>query len=193
MNAASLEPTSTTPPPTPARMTAEEFFAKHENDRVELVRGVVKEIPPMPLSLHGYVCSLMGFFLTQFVRENNLGRVFSNDSFVKVSQDTVYGPDVVYVSYTLLAPGKLPNTFLNFIPELVVEVRSPSNTWTQLLEKTGDYLDAGVTAVVLVNTDLEALSVYRAGFSQEDLSINDDLTLPDILPGFTLPVRKLFE
>jgi Uma2 family endonuclease len=193
MNAASLEPTSTTPPPTPARLTAEEFFAKHENDRAELVRGFVKELFPVPDFLHGRACLRLGRYLDTYVDEKNLGRVVSNDSFSKLSHDTVRAPDLAFVSYTRLPAGDVPHGLLDVLPELVAEVRSPSNTWTELLEKTGDYLAAGITVVVLVNTDLKAVSVYRAGFIQEDFSINDDLTLPDILPGFTMPVRKLFE
>ncbi len=46
-------------------------------------------------------------------------------------------------------------------PELVIEVRSPSDRWGQLFTKVGEYLAAGVLAVVVVDPNTETVSVYR--------------------------------
>jgi Uma2 family endonuclease len=174
------------------RMTAEEFFAKHEKDRVELVRGIVKEMP-MPDALHGFICSQIARYLANFAEAEQLGRVMCNDSFVKFPEDSVLGPDVFFISYTKLPKGKIPRGLLEIIPELVVEIRSPSDLWTEIISKTLDYLAAGVTAVMVVNPEREAVAVYRSAMEEQHFSIDQELALPDVLPGFSLPVRKLFE
>ena len=178
----------------PPLLTAEEFFAQYENKRAELIRGVVKELP-MPFVDHGHICGLMTYFLTDFARQHGLGRVMSNDSFVRLrhSPDTVRGPDVCFFSYARLPKGPIPRGLLDAVPELVVEVRSPSDSWSELITKVLDYLAAGVTAVVVFNPERLAVAVYRAAVDEEHFSIEQELTIPDVLPGFTVPVRKLFE
>jgi Uma2 family endonuclease len=184
-------------PPVPASsvplMTADEFFARYENRRAELIRGVVKEVP-MPGAQHGRICIRVGRFLDEFADKHDLGRVMSNDTFIKLRRDpdTVRGADVCFVSYDRLPRGPIPRGLLDVVPELVVEVRSPSDTWTDVIGKVLEYLAAGVTAVVVFNPDRQAVAVYRTA-DEEQFTIEQDLTIPDLLPGFAVPVRKLFE
>jgi Uma2 family endonuclease len=177
---------STLPPPA-SLMDAEEFCRLHENHRVELVRGVVVELP-MPERIHGFICAKFTRFLDTFVDDNQLGYVISHDTLVKVASDpdTVRGMDVAYISFERMPIERFKPGLMEEIPELIVEVRSPSDAWTDLFAKMEEYLAA------LVNPAKQALSVYRAGKKQEDFAFNDTLTLPDILPGFELPIRKLF-
>ena len=66
---ASVPPASTAP-----RLTAEEFVARHQGDRVELVKGVVKE-PPMPWPRHGFICSEFAWLLRNHLAQHDLGRI----------------------------------------------------------------------------------------------------------------------
>ena len=122
----------------PKRMTAEEFAARHENDRVELIVGIVRE-KPMPNWEHGRVCVRISSRLDLFA-EKKYGQVFSNDSFIRLRipdrfGDTVYGPDVSFVSYERLPRGPLPRELSEIIPELVVEAKSPSDSWSYVFGK----------------------------------------------------------
>lgn len=175
-------------------LTADEFFARYENRRVELVRGVVKELP-MPDMIHGFICAQMTRYVGEFVQKQGLGRVMSNDSFVRVRQnpDSVRGADVCFISYDRLPRGPIPRGLLEVVPELVVEVRSPSDAWTEVIGKVLDYLAAGVRAVVVFNPDRQAVAVYRGDADEEHFSLEHDLAIPDLLPGFAVPVRTLYE
>jgi Uma2 family endonuclease len=193
-----------TPPPAPlpqppaARMTAEEFGIKHSGDRVEYINGEVKEIP-MAGGRHGKVCNWVAFYLTQHILTNDLGHMFTNDSFVKVptkdDSERVYGADVCFVSYARLAKdATIPVGVIPACPELVVEVRSPSDTWAQIFRKVGDYLDVGVSVVVVLDPDTQTASTYRSDIAnpQQIFGPADTLALPDVLPGFSVPVAALF-
>jgi Uma2 family endonuclease len=188
--------TATLPLPTPAvgLMTAEEFFAHHAHPRKELWRGRLVEYPDMPSLRHGQVCSRAGRLIGNFVEDNNLGQTMSNDSHIVVKRnpDTVLGPDLCYFSYERMPKGPAPDTLSELIPELTVEVRSPSNTWTKIFGKVGDYLAAGVTAVLVLDPDGMTASVYRAS-GQVIHHTGDQLDLADVLPGFVVPVRRFFE
>lgn len=77
-------------------------------------------------------------------------------------------------------------------PQLCVEVRSPSNTWNEIFIKVGEYLGVGVVAVLVLDPDRLTASVYRQDGDQQIFRADDDLTLPDVLPGFSVPVRRFF-
>lgn len=177
-------------------MTADEFLRRHGDDRwVELVDGRVERIP-MPGIKHGQVCITAGAMVLWHAKAHKLGRVAGNDSFVRTRTDPdgVRGADVLYVSYDRL-PADVPVPVGAITPpiELVIEVRSPSNTLAGLTKKAGEYLEAGVEVVVVLDPDLEAAAVYRANELPQRFHNGDEFTLPDILPGFAVPVKAFFE
>jgi Uma2 family endonuclease len=182
------------PTPKPALLTAEEFVAKYENQRVELVRGHVVEVP-MPTLKHGKICLRVAVLLAKFVDANDLGHVMTNDSFVRTAEgpDSVRGADVCFFSYSRLPKGPVAEGLLDVRPELVFEVRSPSDRWTKVVAKAIEYLDAGVKVVVVLDPKTESATVYRADEKEMTVEKDGTLTIPDVLPGFAVPVRAFFE
>lgn len=197
-----------TPPPAPnpaaapatpaARMTAEEFGRKYDGQRVEYVNGQVKELPMPGGGKHGIVCGLVAYYLIQYALANSSGRVFSNDTFLKtpVEEDPerVYGPDVFFVGYDRLPKdADVPTGTVTVVPQLVVEVRSPFDTWGYVFGKIGSYLEAGVRVVVVIDFETRTASTYRdTSPPQQIFSATDELTIPDVLPGLAVPVASLF-
>jgi Uma2 family endonuclease len=180
--------------PTKALMTAEEFAQKHGGDYVELIDGEVKELP-VPFNKHGKICNWASFYITQFALAHDLGHVTSNDSFVKtkIQPDRVRGADVCYFSYERLPKGPMPEGLLAVSPDLVVEVCSPSDDRDEVQQKAFEYLSAQVRAVVVLDPKLNIATVYRKDEIQQVFDNGDELVLPDVLPGFSVPVRKFFE
>ena len=181
-------------PPSIPLLTAEEFVKRYPDHYVELVKGVVKEIA-MPGGPHGYVCGLIAHQIMNFVVGRNLGRVFINDTFLLTERDpdSIRGMDVAYVSFTRLPKGPVPRGALEVLPELIVEVRSPSDTWNDVFAKVEEYLAAGVGVVLVADPEKETVSALRKGPTQEDFHAGDTLTVPDVLPGFAVEVARLFE
>lgn len=183
-------------PPSPPRMTAEEFGLKYSGRHVEYVNGEVKEIP-MAGGKHGKVCYRAGIPIGNFVDANNLGHMFINDTFVKIptndDADRVYGADVCFVSYDRLPrDAEIPAGVLPVTPNLVVEVRSPTDTWTQAFGKVFDSIEAGVPIVVYVDPGNRTVSVCGEPFGQRIYGHTDTLTIPEVLPGFSVQVAALF-
>jgi Uma2 family endonuclease len=177
-----------------ALLTAEEFAERYAGQRVELVRGQVVELP-MPFWKHGKVCYRITMALGSFVESRDLGHVMTNDSWVVVEHDpdTVRGSDVFFCSYSRLPKGKVPDGLIEVVPELVFEVRSPSDRWNRAIAKKSEYLDAGVSVVVILDPKTEAAWAFRPN-GREVISEGEDLlVVPDVLPEFSVPVRALFE
>jgi Uma2 family endonuclease len=185
-------------------LTVQEFLAKYGHcSGVELVRGKVvwagqRSGEPaggaaMPKFPHGVIANQAAFLITQFVRTNNLGWVASNDTFVPASTaGSVLAPDVLYVSYAKLPKGTPPEDLVD-APELALEVRSPTDRWGDVFGKVGDYLNAGVRVVVVLDPATKSASVHRQDGDQQILRGDEEFALPDVLPGFAVPVSAFFE
>jgi Uma2 family endonuclease len=187
--------TSPIPPAAPALMTAEEFLQLHGGEcGIDLVKGrIVRD--PMPGGEHGIICGEAYSILRDFVKPRDLDRVMTNETFIYAGSnpDSVRGADVAYISYKRLAKDQpVPKGPFEIPFELVIEVRSPSDRMRTVLDKVDDDLEAGVDVVVLLEPTIRVATVYRKDSDQQFTS-DDELTLPDILPGFSVPVGKYFE
>jgi Uma2 family endonuclease len=176
-------------------MTAEEFGKRPDPGYPEeLVRG---EIVPMALTdtRHGEVCVQSSYLLKRFLEDHDLGRVIGNDAGVITARgpDSVRGPDIAFFSYLRLPKGQIPRGYQVVAPELVIEVRSPSDRWRAVQAKVVEYLDAGVLVVVVLDPDPRTAHVFAEDDPPRVLSAEEDLTLAGVLEGFAVRVGKFFE
>lgn len=173
-------------------MTAEQYAALPEGVLTELVRGKVVEMPNSTPG-HGFVCANVGSVVREFVRARDLGRVVSNNSGVKTGSepDSVRGPDVAFYSYARVPRGPLPTGYWP-APEVVFEVKSPSDRWPAITAKAGEYLNAGVVCVCVIDPETESVAVYLENELPRRHTVEEELTLAEALPGFAVPIRQLF-
>ncbi len=177
-------------------LTAEEYAQLPDNGRPsELVRGRIVEMNP-PFSRHGQICLKVGHLLLTFLDNNELGHLLSNDSGVITTRnpDTVRGADIAFYNYAQTPKGPLPRRgYVKAPPDLVIEVRSPDDRWRAVQLKVGEYLNVGVKVVCVLDDEPPTLYLYTADQPVRILGADDELELPDVLPGFRAPVRRFFE
>jgi Uma2 family endonuclease len=176
-------------------LTAEEFAELPDNDRpTELVQGQVIVMPP-PGSRHGQICARVAYLLQRFLEDHDLGQVLSNDSGVITERDpdTVRGADIAFYSYQRVPKGPMPNGLLSMAPELVFEVLSPTDRWSDVHIKVAEYLHAGVKTVCVVDDASRSLHVYHADHPSSVLSAQEEFTLPEILPNLRVAAARFFE
>lgn len=180
---------------TPDLMTADEYGRLGDDGRyTDLVRGRIVE-RNRPVTSHGYFMNRVAYLLTQIVHAHRLGQVVAGDAGVVTTRnpDSVRGPDVAYYSYQRIPPGPLPEGYWPASPELVVEVRSRSDRWKDVVVKVAEYLNADVLVVAVVDPESRRVHIYSANNETTILNADDRLTFPEILPGFESPVSTLFE
>ena len=177
----------------PRLLTIEEFITLHENDRVELVRGVVVD-KGMPTPLHGLVCLNMAGHIFMYLHSNDIGKAMTNDSFMRTNQaeKTVRGPDIMYYSYQRLPKGTLLPKIMETPADLVVEVKSPTDRLSALNHKATEYIEAGVRVAIILDPDKAAATIFRENELPQTLHNGDMLTVPEVLPGFEVMLAKLF-
>jgi Uma2 family endonuclease len=179
----------------PKLMTGAEFVRDYLNEPFELVRGVLVETT-MAGSRHDEIEGNVYFLVRTHVKANKLGRVFCGETKIRLEfgPDTYRCSDVMYISYAKFPQDvPTPSGSMELPPDLVAEVRSPSDRPGEIDRKVREYLNAGVTAVMTVDPELEAISVHRRGEIDVRFHNGDTVTLPDVLPGFAVPVKAFFE
>jgi Uma2 family endonuclease len=177
-------------------LTAKEFAAlppPADGSKQELVRGVVISMPPPPNFGHGECQAAVCIILGNYVRANRLGRITVESGLqTEHDPDSVRGPDVAFWSKERLPFDQRPEVYPDVAADLIVEVRSPSNTTARLIAKIREYFACGVRLVWVVDPDARTVTIYRQ--PGEGRVVWDDATLSgeDVLPGFTCPVAALF-
>ncbi len=134
---------STAPAPT-RLITGEELLAMGDIGPCELIDGEI--IPMSPAGgVHGWIESTLGRALGTFVEERDLGWVMGGEVgiYTRRNPDRVRGADVAFWSHERLPEGPPPG-FLDVVPELVVEVISPTDRWRDIREKIEEYFAIGV-------------------------------------------------
>lgn len=175
-------------------ISATEFFhSPNSGGHTELVRGeVITMNPPGPR--HGQLCSRIDRMVGGYVESQDLGHVLVNDTGIITSRnpDSVRGADVAFFSYGRLPRGPLPDEYHDVVPELVFEILSPSDRWSDVLQKVAEYLQAGVVLVCVVDPRQCKVHVYRADAETVTLSGEQNLVLPEVFGDFAIPLSDLF-
>jgi Uma2 family endonuclease len=181
------------PYPVDRLVTGEELLAHPEWGYCELVRGKVVPLPP-PKPTHGIISAALTFALGSFVKKNKLGKVLCNDPGLYTARDpdSVRGVDVCFISNARLQEARRAPGYWETLPELCVEVISPGDTWSEVMEKVEEYLAAGVTLVWVVDPQRRKAYVFRPDRPPGTLSAGDSLEGEAVLPGFVLPLAELF-
>jgi Uma2 family endonuclease len=81
------------------------------------------------------------------VEREQLGYVFDSNTGFRMPGGNVRLPDVCFVAKGRFRDEQLPEGFADFPPDLAVEVLSPDDRSRDVLDKVGEYLQAGVRLV----------------------------------------------
>ena len=175
-------------------MTAEELLMLDlPGKSTELVRGrlVVREPPS---TYHGRVQGSLHVLMGAFVRSHDLGAVFGQDTGFKIRSDpdTVRAPDLAFVRRDRL--GQIaPHGYAALAPDFVAEILSPDDRPGEVLTKVGEWLEAGVLLVWVVDPFRKTAGVFRSDGSVTTVDAGGDFDGGNVLPGFSCRLSALFE
>jgi Uma2 family endonuclease len=156
-----------------------------------LLRGVLYRMPP-PGGRHGRTVLAIGAPLYLFVREHRLGVVYDQNGIIlERDPDTLLGPDLAFVRAERASADD--KAYPVVIPDLAVEVISPSQSGPSVEDKTAVYLAAGVRLIWIIDPERRTVRVHRGSGSESLLNERDEMDGEDVLPGFKLPVAQLFD
>ena len=184
--------TTTTATPTLTVEDLERLHAAFPDFRMELVNGEIRVMSPSGGESDA-VCLELGALLRNWVRPNRLGQVFGSSAGFRLPNKTkdVRAPDVSFVRADRLQ--QTPRGYIEVVPDLMVEVRSPSDSLADLRQKIQNFFAVGTEVGILVDPDSRSVEVYRPGQNAPQvLRDGDVLTVPDLLPGWSVAVSDLW-
>jgi Uma2 family endonuclease len=179
----------------PVLMTADELMQLPEDGwRYELVEGVLVRMSPTGRK-HGHIVMALLLAVGRFVEENRLGEVLPAETGFWISPvgrpDTVLAPDLAFIRRQREAEAQIEG-YPRLAPDLVAEVVSLSQGHAEMQVKAEWWLRAGVHLVWLVFPRTRTLEVWSDHGLARVLTAGDELSGEDILPGFVLPLTRLF-
>jgi Uma2 family endonuclease len=157
----------------------------------EVVEGELIVLPPAK-SRHSEIAFAMAEALL-LLKQRGIAKIYIEAGF-KLSDDppTWLLPDVSVVRMERARATRGDAYFVSS-PELAVEVVSPSETARDLNRKVDALLAGGSLAVWVVYPEEKEVRVFVPGGTSFIRRIHETLTIPELLPGWELPVAKLFE
>jgi Uma2 family endonuclease len=161
--------------------------------RYELVRGELKKMSPSG-HMHGEIAMKAGWRLAQHVEANKLGKVYAAETGFLLSSDpdTVLAPDVAFVSQRRLEEVGDVEGYWPGAPDMVIEVISPSDTYSEVEEKVVQWLSDGTRMVVVLDPRKRTATVYRSLTDITILTEEETIDGGDVVPGWKMPVSDLF-
>ena len=176
----------------PKLITADELLLlPDDGSEYELVRGLLTEQMPPPGKAHGVAAMGFGSALYNYSDANDYGTVGDNHGYrLESNPDTVRAPDVAW-----FAPGHPAETVGGYpeqAPDLAVEIKSPRDTPGDVAERAQLWLGFGSQEVWYGDPERTTVTRYRPGQEPEVLGEDEILDGGDLLPGFSVPVWRLF-
>jgi Uma2 family endonuclease len=195
--------------PPKQKLTAEDLMAMPDDGMIRwLVNGELRERPgefhddprmPAMTIRNRHHCRTMtrvARFLDEWSDEAPLprGEVLSGEAGVRLipGEDAVVGVDVVYVPPDVMLTQSNKTTIVEGVPRLIVEILSPSDSKRDIDDMIDLYESAGVPALWVLDPDRRTVTVHRPGEEPAFYNAKQELNGDPYLPGFRVPVAKLF-
>ena len=161
----------------------------NENLQVELIDGELCSMT-RPGRRHGIIATEIAGYLWLFNKTHNLGLVTVESGYHPPDyRYTLLGPDVAFTRFERM-PDSPPDKFIPVMPDLAVEVLSPSDTLAKAREKAEIYLRNGTSVVWLVQPGRQGVDVCRlidgSQLQIEFVGNDGKLSGESFLPSFEL-------
>jgi Uma2 family endonuclease len=161
----------------------------------EVVDNQILELPPMS-ARETYLASTLLRILGTFAWTAGLGRVTAEMLHLIIpAKNLQRRPDLSFVSFKRWPRDRrVPTTSAwDVVPNLAIEVVSPTNTANGVMEKTKEYFEAGVERVWVIYPEFAEIYDYDSPTSVQIVARYQTLDGGKLLPGLQLPLADLFE
>lgn len=183
-------------------MTAElleEITEEHLQQMLDETRGeyIHGEVVEKTMGAESeYIGSRLLSILFAFVDDHRLGRVFGSQTGYRCfpnERKRIRKPDVSFIAASRPESAELPQGDWTIAPDLAVEIISPHDKYVEIEEKVADYRLAGVKLIWIVNPSTKSIVIRRLDRTCAEIDGDATLEGEDVVPGFTLPLARLFE
>jgi len=121
-------------------------------------------------------------------RQTKLGKVFSSSTVFTLPNGGKRSPDVAWIANERWESLSIKERekFAKICPDFVIELRSRTDSLSQLQEKMQEYLNSGLRLGWLIDPQNQQIEIYRQNQPVEIVSLPTTLSGENVLPGFIL-------
>jgi Uma2 family endonuclease len=163
--------------------------AAYPNNRVELRDGKIIVMSPSDNMSEAIVARLTRR-LEEWTEPRKLGFVFTSSAGFRLPNGDVVAPDVSYVAKERMHLP--PRSYASVVPNLVVEVKSPSDHLAELEDRLSMLRSFGAQTAMLIDPDKHTVMIDANDNPSRTLTDADTLEIPAVLPGWSMPVAELW-
>ncbi|HEU4834909.1 MAG TPA: Uma2 family endonuclease [Pyrinomonadaceae bacterium] len=178
-------------------MTPEQFeqlCRKYRKLRLELTSTGELIVMPPTGSETGRQNADLTYQLEAWSRQDKTGVVFGSSAGFILPNGAIRSPDASWIKRekwdSLTAQQR--KRFGPFCPDFAVEIRSPSDTLTELYLKMFEYLENGMSLGWLIDPSKRQVYVYRPNEEVVILDSPETVSGDPLLPGFKLNLAELW-
>lgn len=174
------------------KLSAEDFWPIGNGRCCELIDGEVVELTPTSPE-HGMVETNLAILVGAHVKSRRLGCVLTGDvGFIVAREpDSVRAPDIAFIEQHRIPESGVPKGFWEIVPDLVIEIVSPSDSRRKLSEKTRMWIDAGVSEAWIVDPESQEIEVHSPDRTGVTFRGRDELKSAT-LTEFTTTLDQVF-
>jgi len=178
---------------TKTKLTYEDYETfPDDGNRYEIIDGEVSVSPP-PITPHQWASGELTWFLGSYVRARGLGHIFYAPFAVRLGPHDVLEPDVLFISEAKMALVDCRG--MNGLPDLCIEIASPSTRSRDRTVKYERYAYFGVPEYWIVNTDAQTVEVFAIEnhtYALLGIACGDEVIASRVLPDLELRASALF-
>ena len=175
------------------KITYADYLKIEDNNRYEIFNGELLMVPA-PSTDHQEISRNIGFLIWNFVKQKGIGKVFNAPVDVVFDDDEVFQPDIIFIkSENQSIIGK---NAIQGVPDLIVEIVSPSSTFYDTIEKKDIYRKYGVKEYWIIFPDekvIEVLSLEKGEYLEFCKSKKEGIVKSKILEGLEINSKDVFE
>lgn len=175
------------------RTTYADYLKIDDNNRYEILNGELCMVPA-PSTDHQGVSRNLEFLIWNFVKKKGLGKVFDAPIDIVFDDDEVFQPDIVFIKSE--NQGIIHKTAIHGIPDLIVEIVSPSSTFYDTVEKKEIYRKYGVKEYWLIFPEervIEILTLERGEYLEFCKSKKEGIVKSGVLEGLEINSQEVFD
>lgn len=130
-----------------------------------------------------------------WVKKDSIGIGFDSSTGFRLANGAIRAPDLSWM--TLKKWNSIPKArrkkFAPVCPDFVVELRSETDELKKLQTKMEEYIENGASLGWLIDAAARKVYVYRPGLGVEILKNPKEVSGGDLLKGFTLKMKEIWD
>lgn len=161
--------------------------------RLELTaKGQLIAMPPTGWEAGHFNMSLSAS-VGSWAKENGSGLGFDSSTGFRLPNGAIRSPDVAWVKRSRIeAINPDPGKFLPLCPDFAIELRSASDTLSDIQDKMQEYLDNGLLLGWLISPQSRTIEIYQQDSSVQTHELSGKISGDSVLPGFQLNLSEMF-